>query len=231
MLVSEATLARLGARVGDTITLTDPAESLHITGVLDDAMSTDEEEWIYAPATTFGTALETWETSYYLPDTVITRDQLDGLNDAGVTVLSRNVLEHASAGELAMSGGFWSQFGVMLLLAAAFAIFEIVLLAGAAFAVGARKQQRALATLASVGGERRMLYRVVTSQGLVLGLIGGVIGLALGVPAAAVFMRATNNGSATQYWGSTPNRSRSARSCSSPPLSACAPRSPRRAPP
>ncbi|SEB51443.1 MacB-like core domain-containing protein [Paramicrobacterium humi] len=201
VLVSEATLARLGARVGDTITLTDPAESLHITGVLDDAMSTDEEEWIYAPATTFGTALETWETSYYLPDTVITRDQLDGLNDAGVTVLSRNVLEHASAGELAMSGGFWSQFGVMLLLAAAFAIFEIVLLAGAAFAVGARKQQRALATLASVGGERRMLYRVVTSQGLVLGLIGGVIGLALGVPAAAVFMRATNNGSATQYWG------------------------------
>ncbi|WP_166982869.1 FtsX-like permease family protein [Paramicrobacterium fandaimingii] len=201
VLVSAAALKRLGASIGDAITVTKPATTLTITGVLSDAMSADSEEWIYAPEGSFGDDLQVWNRTYYLPDTVITLDEFADLNDAGVTVLSRTVLENASVINLALSGGFWSTYGILLMLAAAFAAFEIVLLAGAAFAVGARKQQRALATLASVGGERRMLYRVVTSQGLVLGLLGGIVGVAIGIPIAAIYMRATADGSATQYWG------------------------------
>lgn len=201
VLVSEAALTRLGAKVGEQITVTDPQATLTITGILDDAQNKATDEWIYAPDGTLGNEVQVWGTAYYLPDTVITRNQLHDLNDAGVSVLSRHILERATSADLALSGGFWSTYGILLLLAAAFAIFEVVLLAGAAFAVGARKQQRALATLSSVGGERRMLYRVVTSQGLVLGLMGGIAGIILGVPSAAVYMRMTTDGSATQYWG------------------------------
>jgi putative ABC transport system permease protein len=61
------------------------------------------------------------------------------------------------------------------------ALLEIVLLAGPAFAVGARRQRRELALLAAVGGDRSDLRRTVLSQGVVLGLLGGVIGAGVGV--------------------------------------------------
>ncbi|MCW4457178.1 FtsX-like permease family protein [Microbacterium sp. MPKO10] len=201
-LVTPATLSRLGANIGDVIEVTapDPVE-LTITGVLNDAQNASDAERIYIPHGAVADALGTGTPEYFLPDTTIEAADLPELNHAGVTVLSRDIVLHSTTADLAASAGLWSSYGVVLLMVAVFSVFEIVLLAGAAFAVGARRQQRALATLASVGGERRMLYRVVLSQGIVLGGVGGIVGLAIGVPAAAAFMTATDDGSATQYWG------------------------------
>ncbi|MCI1749082.1 MAG: FtsX-like permease family protein [Acidipropionibacterium sp.] len=54
-------------------------------------------------------------------------------------------------------------------------------IAGAAFAIGARQQRRTLALLGATGADRRVLRRLVTGQGVLLGCIGAVLGAALGV--------------------------------------------------
>jgi putative ABC transport system permease protein len=204
ILVSAGALERLNGTVGSDVVLLGPeARTVTIAGVVDDAMFPDDHESLYFSSTAWPdlAASETYVTTWYLPNTAIDRSELSRLNTQGVTALSRAVLEDATAIDLATSGSFWLQYGVLLFLAGAFAVFEIVLLAGAAFAVGARKQQRSLATVASVGGSHRILYRIVTAQGLVLGLIGGLIGVGIGIPAGAIFMASTDDGSATQYWG------------------------------
>lgn len=61
-----------------------------------------------------------------------------------------------------------------------FGLLEVVLLAGTAFAVGAKRQVRELGLLGACGGEARDVRRVVLAQGAVLGLAGGVAGVALG---------------------------------------------------
>ena len=204
ILVTGAALDRLGAKVGGEVEILEPEpRTVTVVGVLDDAMFPDVYESIYLDESAFSSQSEseTINRTWYLTDTPLNRDELSRINKQGVTALSRAVLSEATALDLATNGSFWMQYGILLFLAAAFAIFEIVLLAGAAFAVGARKQQRSLATVASVGGGRRILYRIVTAQGLVLGLIGGLVGVAVGIPAGSLFMAVTADGSATQYWG------------------------------
>ncbi|KGJ78616.1 hypothetical protein GY21_06740 [Cryobacterium roopkundense] len=77
----------------------------------------------------------------------------------------------------------------------------MALLAGAAFTVGARTQQRTLATLASTGGDRRLFFRVVSYGGVILGTLGAAVGTALGLGAAWLFMWFSANGSASRYPG------------------------------
>ncbi|SEB51423.1 ABC-type transport system, involved in lipoprotein release, permease component [Paramicrobacterium humi] len=202
VLVTSAALEHLGAHVGDSVTIVSPSQAdLTITGVLRDAQNADAVERIYLPEGDFASTLSTRLDGYFLPNTVVDMGDLARLNHAGVTVLSRDILSHATSLELAGASSPFQPFGVLIAMAAVFAIFEIVLLAGAAFAVGARKQQRALATLASVGGSKRVMRRIVLSQGIVLGGIGGIVGVVIGVPTAAVVMAITSDGSATLYWG------------------------------
>ena len=59
-------------------------------------------------------------------------------------------------------------------------LLEVVLLAGTAFAVGARRQTRALGLVAAGGGSPRDVRRIVLAQGLVLGVLGAVGGVAVG---------------------------------------------------
>lgn len=201
-LVTPAALTRLGVRVGDSIRITHPVETnLTVTGVLSDAQNTADAEGIYLRHGEFAESIHADGATYFLPNTPISSTDLPRLNHAGVTVLSKQILSEATQADLADSAGLWRTYGVVLTMAALFATFEIVLLAGAAFAVGARKQQRALAVLASVGGQKRMLTRVVLAQGIVLGGLGGLAGTALGIPLAAGYMSWTDDGSATQYWG------------------------------
>lgn len=61
------------------------------------------------------------------------------------------------------------------------ALLQVVLLAGAAFAVGARRQRRALGLLAATGGTPEDIGRTVLAGGVVLGLVAAVAGLVLGV--------------------------------------------------
>jgi putative ABC transport system permease protein len=59
-------------------------------------------------------------------------------------------------------------------------LLEVVLLAGTAFAVGARRQLRELGLVAASGGSPRDVRRIVLAQGLVLGALGAVVGVAAG---------------------------------------------------
>ncbi|MFJ2576741.1 FtsX-like permease family protein [Kitasatospora aureofaciens] len=65
------------------------------------------------------------------------------------------------------------------------ALLEVALLAGPAFAVGARRSRRQLALLGAAGGSRAHVGAVVLGAGIVLGLAGAVVGVALGTGAVA----------------------------------------------
>jgi putative ABC transport system permease protein len=67
-----------------------------------------------------------------------------------------------------------------LMLVVGFAGTQVALLTGAAFAIGARRQRRELAMIGAVGASRRHLARLVLAHGLVLGVVAGVGGVALG---------------------------------------------------
>ena len=71
-----------------------------------------------------------------------------------------------------------------LVLTGGLGLLLVVVLAGAAFAVGARRQVRELGLVAVNGGTARQLRVVVVAQGLVLGVVGAVTGVAAGLLAA-----------------------------------------------
>ncbi len=77
------------------------------------------------------------------------------------------VVEHLVVGALVMLVG----------------MLEVVLLVGAAFAIAGRRQVRDLGLLAANGGADADLRRVLLAQGLVLGALSSVVGVALGVAA------------------------------------------------
>ncbi|MFV2100336.1 FtsX-like permease family protein [Micromonospora sp. LOL_024] len=70
------------------------------------------------------------------------------------------------------------------LLVGGLGLLEVVLLVGPAFAVGVRRRRRELALVAVAGGDAAQLRRVVLADGVVLGCVGAVTGVALGVAAA-----------------------------------------------
>ncbi|MFJ9518222.1 FtsX-like permease family protein [Kitasatospora sp. NPDC101801] len=74
----------------------------------------------------------------------------------------------------------------VLATVAGMALLEIVLLAGPAFAVGARRSRRQLGLLAAGGGDRSHVRSVVLGGGMVLGLTGSVVGVALAAVTVAV---------------------------------------------
>ena len=144
--------------------------------------------------------------SYYLvgPEPV-TWAQVREANSKGVGVLSRSVvLDPPSRGERTVPGSLprddstealavYAGFGMI----GALALLEVGLLAGAAFAVGAKRQVRALALLSSSGAEGPTIRAVVTAGGLWLGGIAVAAGAAAGLGAAAVVVHVVRlNGSA-----------------------------------
>ena len=126
-----------------------------------------------------------------------------GLNKEGATVLSRAVLPDPAPADRAYQQQSSSFLAILAVgaIAAGFAAFEVILLAGAAFTVTARQQQRTLATIASVGATRSTLFRVLSSSGIVLGAIGGVLGIGVGIAGGTAFMALTGEGNATRYFG------------------------------
>ena len=207
VMVTAALLPRLGVALGGTVELRPPApHTVTIVGVLDDSSIADSEQWFFARAGALSMPIaENPELAeYYLPDTVLDWDAVRDLNKQGITAVSRAVLldpPPPSEGAEQQDNGSLLAIVSMAAVVAGFAAFEVILLAGAAFTVTARQQQRTLATIASVGAPRRLLFRVLSANGIVLGAIGGVLGVAVGIGAAAAFMAVTANGSATRYFG------------------------------
>ncbi|WP_233204726.1 FtsX-like permease family protein [Cryobacterium sp. Y62] len=207
IMVTAATLDRLGVKLGSTATFAAPVvASFTISGTIRSATLDDSVVAFYGlPGVFDGVMPDDADlmTEWYLPDTPLTWSQIRDLNPRGATVLSRNVLlDPPPAGSSPFDGGSSGDFvDLFLVLLGAFALFEVALLAGAAFTVGARTQQRTLATLASVGGDRRMLFRVMSFGGIILGSLGAALGTVLGLGAAWIFMQFSANGSASRYPG------------------------------
>ncbi|PUA81334.1 FtsX-like permease family protein [Nocardioides currus] len=111
--------------------------------------------------------------------------QVRELNDLGAVVTSREVLADPPAvREQAEQMGYDTGLGdyiAVVALVVTMALLEVILLAGPAFAVGARRQSRALALMAASGGTPRQARRVVLASGVVLGALAAAIGAVLGV--------------------------------------------------
>jgi putative ABC transport system permease protein len=209
IMASPAALVRLGAHTGDTVSVVLPkAGTFTIVGMLRDRSQPANAQMLFAaPAAFDGVTPESdlAGSQFYLPSTVVDWAMVRKINASGAVVLSRDVLLNPPPpGTIKIPAQDvyipWSQLTLAFPLAG-FALFEVALLAGAAFMVGARRQQHALATLASIGADRRLLFRVITLGGVVLGIIGGILGTALGVAGAWGYIAITADGSATQYPG------------------------------
>jgi putative ABC transport system permease protein len=120
--------------------------------------------------------------------------QVLAANARGATVLSRAVIEHPPpTDQLApqVRNGFssgQSQIYAVLALIGVMALLEVVLLAGPAFAVGARRQSRALALIAANGGNPAQARRVVLGSAVVLGTLGALGGTVLGIGVARLLL-------------------------------------------
>ena len=207
IMVTPSLLPRLGVDIGGVVELRDAAiDAVTVVGLLDDRSAPDSEQAIFAR---FGVIsgleqIEPQSSTFYLPDTALDWEAVTGLNDEGIIALSKAVLLDPPTGLAPVAdyetAGFFALAAVVAMVAG-LAAFEVILLAGAAFTVTARQQQRMLATVASVGAPRRLLFRILAANGIVLGVIGGVAGVLIGIGAAAVYQLATGNGSSTQYYG------------------------------
>lgn len=208
VMVTQSALARLGVPVGGTIGLTSPRQgTLTIVGVLADRSLPSSTELIFGRTGALSVAVShqtrITQTDYYLPSARLDWSAVQNLNKEGMTALSRKVLLDPPPpnGVSSFTSSPLQSLLAAALLLGGFTVFEVVLLAGAAFAVGARQQQRTLAIVASIGGTRSSIFRIVSAGGLVLGALGGILGGLLGIGASAVFMALSSDGSATRYYG------------------------------
>ncbi|WP_091033921.1 ABC transporter permease [Microbacterium oxydans] len=204
IMATPAALERLGIAIGDEVVVTDGERTYTVVGTLGSAVLSDATSALFLPAS----AGLSGDARWYLPDLSLNWPEVEKLNGDGVVAYSRSVIQEPPVISDQTRGG-WSGaddgalWTVLIVLVAGglFAAYVVVMLAGAAFAVAARRQQRSLAVAASVGASPSDLRRVILLQGTALGLIAGILGLALGVGAAAVTMALLADGSATQFWG------------------------------
>lgn len=210
LMVTPATLERLGARIGDTVDLTDPVtKRFTITGTMTDLGTDPGSQGVFLP---WGTTLTTTDTTddagltdvtVYLPTDAPTWSEIRQLNAHGIIVQSRPVVldppdARLPGGHLSSTLGWY--LGAMGLLGV-FAMFEVALLAGAAFLVGTRADTRSYAIVTSVGGDKRFVRTIVAGSGLVLGLVGAVLGVAAGTGIGVLAFRLVDNGNVVSFPG------------------------------
>lgn len=208
ILLSPAALTRLGAHVGGTVQLLQPeARTLQVVGTSRDRTTAGSPQTVFATTALFPPdASAPNPFTFYVPSTPIDWATVERLNDAGTTVFSRAVVLNPPTlpADRDFTASGWS-FNVavtaIIVIAVVFAVLEVALLAGAAFLVGARLQQRSLATIASVGAERSVLRRIVAASGVVLGGIGALAGVVLGIGGALLVMHLTDDGTWSRYPG------------------------------
>ncbi|MBP2436502.1 ABC transporter permease [Microbacterium amylolyticum] len=197
-MVTPAMLERLGAEIGDTLTVIDPAAQLTIVGTLTLRMSGDVPT-IFAADGALNIAEnadeETWISQRWFVDGWNpSASDVAELNRAGLIVFDRHLM--ANPGDAASplfdrsSGSEWAVFGVIA-AAFVFASYIVVLISSAALTVTARRQHRTLAVVASVGADPRALRSIVLLQGILLGAVGGVLGVLAGIGGGVILHHAT----------------------------------------
>ncbi|WP_251046647.1 FtsX-like permease family protein [Arthrobacter sp. ISL-85] len=201
VLVSPGLMGRFHLTFGQEFTTS--AGTFVPVGTIRDASAADGNSFLYLqsrqlPADFAPGPMARQSVSYYLvgPEPV-TWQQVRDANSKGVGVLSQSVVLDPPPLEQRLVPGsqprddssaataVYATFGLI----GALALLEVGLLAGAAFAVGAKRQVRELALLASAGVESSTLGAVVTAGGLWLGCLAVAFGSALGFGAAAVVVQ------------------------------------------
>ena len=217
VLVSPGLMARFHLAFGQEFTTS--AGTFVPVGTIRDASAADSNSILYlkagqAPADLAPGPLTRQSVSYYLvgPEPV-TWQQIKEANSEGVGVLSRSVvLDPPPAGQRTVPGSrlhdntpvlvsVYATFG----LVGALALLEVGLLAGAAFAVGAKRQVRELALLASSGADTSTIGAVVTAGGLWLGSVAVAAGAAVGLGAAAVVVHVVRSTGSARLAGLHPD--------------------------
>ncbi|MDQ0770597.1 putative ABC transport system permease protein [Pseudarthrobacter defluvii] len=208
VLVSPGLMKRFHLAFGDPLATS--AGTFVPVGTIRDAAASDGNSFLYlragqVPADFARGPLSRQSVTYYLVGPgPVTWQQVKEANSKGVGVLSRSVvLDPPSVDQRTVPGAqlhdntpllvtVYATFG----LVGALALMEVGLLAGAAFAVGAKRQVRELALLASSGADTSTIGAVVTAGGLWLGSLAVALGAAAGLGAAAVVHVVRSTGSA-----------------------------------
>jgi putative ABC transport system permease protein len=180
---------RIGVGLGGTVHSGDNSRSYTVVGIAE-FPSLLEQTLLFAPISGDPPPGFTFSDDSWIVDTPgpITWSQVHDYNRQGILIVSRDVLEHPPATSQTLtrpSDSQIQQFAAGTLIAG-LALLEIVLLAGPAFAVSARRRQRQLALVAANGGTPSHVRRIVLADGVVLGLVSAVVGIALGIVAAFV---------------------------------------------
>lgn len=175
-------LAGRGPALGDAVVVTHPDGStarLRVAGIAESATYRSTPVVAGLPGSL---GLDTaGEQAWLVGGGPVGWSQVRALNERGATVLSRAVVEHPPALPRIGPAPDHGQTLTIVGLVVAMVLIEVVLLAGPSFAVGARRQQRALALLAAAGGTPRQARRVVLASGVVLGAVAAVVGVAGGI--------------------------------------------------
>ncbi|QAY60662.1 ABC transporter permease [Microbacterium protaetiae] len=201
-MASPGLLARLGAQIGDTVTLTDAERTFTITGTMHQLDQRPGVEMLFLPADARN-LVSGGETRWFVADWQPDRAGLADLNHAGLIAYARDLQLTPAALQAARASGDDETWSALLFgsMAAVFCGYLVVLLAGAAFAVAARRQQRTLAVASSVGASRGDVFRVVVLQGTVLGTVAGIVGTAAAIGVATVALAMTDGGARGTFWG------------------------------
>ncbi|NII41471.1 putative membrane protein YeaQ/YmgE (transglycosylase-associated protein family) [Curtobacterium flaccumfaciens] len=201
VLVTPATLDRLHIAIGQTLELNDPVQrQVTVVGTLRDLGQPTSSLGVFGEWGALGLEDDT-TAQVFLPDRSVTWPEIRRYNDHGILVESRAVvLDPPFPSASTRGSGSLISYGYVG-LAGVFALFEVGLLAAAAFLVSSRADTRTHAVLASVGGDRRFLFAVVSSSGLVLGAVGAIVGTALGIVGGVVAFHLLDSGDRAQYPG------------------------------
>ncbi|MFD0470595.1 FtsX-like permease family protein [Nonomuraea thailandensis] len=183
--VTPALLDR-GVTVGGTLPLTKRGQPKRVVGVVEDPTRPGVMEVVGL----YGSVLakksdpqgEGWLADTPAP---VTWEKVRELNQLGLRVASRAVAESPRSEEHRYVPGSDDEL-LWLAIAVLLVVTETVLLAGPAFAVGLRRRRRELATIAAQGGSAGHLRTIVLADGLVLGGVAALLGVALGIGAGAV---------------------------------------------
>jgi putative ABC transport system permease protein len=186
--LTPAAAHRLGAGVGGGVRLADGGRTLQVVGIVEDPEDLKATTIVLRPGALPAALSDDRQDHRWLVATPapLTWAQVKQLNTHGVVAVSRHVLAHPP-GQAERYPDLGSEQGDGLGVAAlvgGLAMLEVILLAGSAFAVAARRR-RDLALVAAAGGTPAQLRRIVLADGVVLGTVAAVSGVALGIAAAA----------------------------------------------
>ncbi|HEX7301332.1 FtsX-like permease family protein [Lentzea sp.] len=173
--LTKTALARTGAGLGGTVT-TEDGRAFTVVGVVEEPGSLESTAVVALPDA-FPGADRIW-----LVTTPLDWAKVKELNRSGVVALSRTVLRTppSPAERYTQLGEPDELRAEVLVLIAGLAVLEMALLAGSALAVGARRRKRDLALVAAVGGSPSHVRRIVLADGVVVGVLAAVGGVALG---------------------------------------------------